>query len=430
MPRPELMAIGDSCYNGTRSLTTNAEMARLSVPAQVAKAFGWDFKTPSYPFDILFDLEAVFRSGSFDLDALKAGILANADAWLGLDPWSNDECFDNISIAQTTINDQSKSTYLNHVSQILGLVNGLRQAQGIDFETVAKLYQAINTSFILNPSRDPASPFADKTPLEIVAMRKPRRLLVNVGINDGIWTVCLLGTNDQFSPDDMAIAMFDLGRRLHELKAAGDVDQIYLNLMPRPSCVANLMPRRDPDKLPASGYFPEYLGRLGQIGGLTGDEMRAIDEEVRELNKQIRDELGNRFAPTGGLTFVDTYAKMEARDNKHFRERKEMEIWIGNRRCNNVPLARLGPFIRGGLYGLDNLHPSSVGYAVLAEAVCAQIQATEGIQPATPIDFAAAFNADSLLTNLPSSLDFSTLLINFVVDLGRLFAGPKVSPTS
>ena len=39
------MAIGDSIYNGTRSLTTNAELAALSVPAQVARAFGWDERT-------------------------------------------------------------------------------------------------------------------------------------------------------------------------------------------------------------------------------------------------------------------------------------------------------------------------------------------------------------------------------------------------
>ena len=44
--RPELMAIGDSIYNGTRSLTTNAEMAQNAVPAQVARAFGWDFRAP------------------------------------------------------------------------------------------------------------------------------------------------------------------------------------------------------------------------------------------------------------------------------------------------------------------------------------------------------------------------------------------------
>ena len=65
--RPELMAIGDSIYNGTRSLTTNAELARLSVPAQVARAFGWDFKSPAYPFDVLFNLEALFRANAFDL---------------------------------------------------------------------------------------------------------------------------------------------------------------------------------------------------------------------------------------------------------------------------------------------------------------------------------------------------------------------------
>ncbi len=31
--RPELMAIGDPICNGMRSLTTNAELARLSVPS-------------------------------------------------------------------------------------------------------------------------------------------------------------------------------------------------------------------------------------------------------------------------------------------------------------------------------------------------------------------------------------------------------------
>ena len=76
--RPELMAIGDSIYNGTRSLTTNAELARLSAPAQVARAFGWDFQAPTYPFDVLFNLEALFRAGAFDLGTLKMAVLANA----------------------------------------------------------------------------------------------------------------------------------------------------------------------------------------------------------------------------------------------------------------------------------------------------------------------------------------------------------------
>lgn len=430
MARPELMAIGDSIYNGTRSLTTNAALARLSPPAQVARAFGWDFKTPSYPFDVLFDLEALFRAGSFDLDALKAGILANAQAWLDRAQWSDDDGFDNIAIAQTTINDQSASTYLNHVSKIQGLVNKLEQSDGIDFEVLPALYQAINTAFILNPRRDAASQWADKTPLEIISMRKPRRLLVNIGINDGIWTVCLLAKKDEFLPDDIAIDMIDLGHRLHDLKAAGDVDQIYLNVMPKASCVANLMPRTDNEPIGPSGYFATYRGRLGQVaqpGGLTGDEMKTIDDEIRELNRVIREEFEDMFAATGGLTFVDTFAKMEARDDKHHRD--AAPIWIGNTRCNNVPLSRLGVFRKGGLYGLDNLHPTTVGYAVLAEAVCAQIQATEGIQPVTPIDFTTAFNADTLLTNVPPTLDLQTLLINFAADIAKFFPARRATAT-
>ena len=101
--RPELMAIGDSIYNGTRSLTTNGQLAKLSVPAQVARAFGWDFKVPAYPFDVLFDLEALFRASAFDLNRLRASVIANAERWLATPSWADADCFDNLAIAQTTI---------------------------------------------------------------------------------------------------------------------------------------------------------------------------------------------------------------------------------------------------------------------------------------------------------------------------------------
>ena len=38
MPQPEMMAIGDSLYNGVRSLTITRDLAKWSVPAQVANA--------------------------------------------------------------------------------------------------------------------------------------------------------------------------------------------------------------------------------------------------------------------------------------------------------------------------------------------------------------------------------------------------------
>ena len=57
MTNPELMAIGDSVYNGVRSLTIDRVLASHSVPAQVAAAFGWDFVSPDYPRPVLANLE-------------------------------------------------------------------------------------------------------------------------------------------------------------------------------------------------------------------------------------------------------------------------------------------------------------------------------------------------------------------------------------
>jgi hypothetical protein len=96
---------------------------------------------------------------------------------------------------------------------------------------------------------------------------------------------------------------------------------------------------------------------------------------------------------------------------------------VRNRRLNNVPLQ--GFSHKGGQYGLDNLHPTTVGYAALAQAVCEQIVATEGIKPVQPIDFTAAFDSDSLLTNVPPLLDVENLLIDLVVAFVRL-ARPMV----
>lgn len=419
--RPELMAIGDSLYNGTRSLTTNAELARLSVPAQVARAFGWDFKVPAYPFDVLFNLEALFRANAFDIDTLQMAVIANAQRWLDMESWADTDCFDNLAIAQTTIGNQSRFTHRNHVSQIAPLIDRLRNGSDLDLTGIVALYLAINTAFVLNPSRRLDSGWADKTPLEIVAARRPKRLLVNLGANDGLWTICLQAIKTEFDPAAIADDMHDLGVQLAAFKEAGQVDRIYFNLLPKVSCVANLMPRRDPDRPPGgSGYYPEYLGRLGQLGSLTAGDMQAIDQELLALNHTIRDDFNSLF-PGGGITFIDTYGLLAGRDDKHFRDGKP--IWVHNWRLNNVPLQ--GFSHKGGLYGLDNLHPTTVGYAALAQAVCEQIVATEGLKPVQPIDFMTAFDSDSLLTDVPPLLDVENLLIDLVAAFVRQ-AAPMV----
>ncbi|HYM33698.1 MAG TPA: hypothetical protein VEU47_20530 [Candidatus Cybelea sp.] len=418
--RPELMAIGDSCYNGVRSLTITAPLAAWSVPAQVARAFGWAFKSPDYPRPILFDFEQIVRDpGQFA--TLRDIVIANARAWLAGGPWSKAEAFDNLSLAQARIADLATFTYADHAARLPALLGDLTGSSSLKLQSLVELHCALNGCFVLNPRNDPALPQAREAPIDIVAARRPKRLLVNIGINDGIWTVCLEATGKNLDADKIFADMSHLGVRLLELRTSGAVDRIYLNLLPKPSAVANLMPPRNPQKCPdAGGYYPGYLGRLGTQGGLSGRELFEIDTAIARLNGEIRDGLASLFAEAGGLEIVDTFAAMANQDDKHCRDPEPIRVMHGKSEWHltNIPLqgfALFGGFTGGGLFGLDNLHPTLVGYAVLARSVCNAISAAEGIPPARPIDFQQAFDADSLLQDVPGLLDLEDFLLNLAI---------------
>ena len=95
-----------------------------------------------------------------------------------------------------------------------------------------------------------------------------------------------------------------------------------------------------------------------------------------------------------------------------------------NWRVNNLPLQ--GFAHKGDLYGLDNLHPTAVGYAALAQLVCEDIVRVEGIKPVQPIDFETAFDSDSPLTDSPRLLDVDSLLISLIVSFVKLASRPSV----
>jgi len=226
--RPELMAIGDSIYNGTRSLTTNGELARISAPAQIADAFKWPFVTPTYPYDVLVNFETIVRNNEFSLAGIVNKAVANAQAWLALPSWSAVDRFDNISIAQSTISDQWTLKFSDQFPKIQTLIDQLNNQASMATTDVINafmdLYTAVNVSFLLNPGRDPASQWANMTPLDIVAARSPRRLLINLGINDGVWTICLQAVKNQFDDGKLRNDMQTLGGRLLAMKQAGQVD--------------------------------------------------------------------------------------------------------------------------------------------------------------------------------------------------------------
>ena len=414
----EMMAIGDSIYNGVRSLTIDADLAAHSVPAQVAAAFRWNFISPDYPRVMLANFEQVFSDPLSGTLNLIKGAAANAHAWLADGTWSQNAVFHNLSIAQQVVNDLTTANYSDALTKA-----GQLAAKGatLQLSELPVLYQALNTCFVLNPQRTPGD---KRTAIDILADAKPKRLLINIGINDGLWELLLMGdaTNYQKNVDPTAA----MGKLAADLQArCGDIQHFYINLLPKPSAIANLMPRTD-DQSPTGGYFQQYLGRLIMAGGIAGGTMREIDNWV---NATLNPAISAAFAPLGERAhFVDVYAMNAAYDRKNGIATKSVIVNSGAMQVlfDNLPLEVL-PIIGGrrdgGLFGLDNLHPTIIGYGLIAQAVCDTISATEGLAPQL-INLQSCYDADTLLHNLPAQIALADFVLGFI---GAFISGDSLA---
>ena len=103
MVQPGMMAIGDSLFNGVRSLTINQQLAQWSAPAQVARALGIPFAIPDYPRNVIVNFEQWLREFP-NLIGIAADVEGNINFW-DTNPKSSLPEFDNIAIASTRYAD-------------------------------------------------------------------------------------------------------------------------------------------------------------------------------------------------------------------------------------------------------------------------------------------------------------------------------------
>jgi hypothetical protein len=118
------MVICDSLAQGCRSLSVKADYCAQSWPARIAAAQKWEFITPDFSREVLFDLEKEIRlldTLSVSLDKLTfsnavSRIQANLRAWLDecrsdgkralLQPGGSQHlCFDNLGLTGAAIYD-------------------------------------------------------------------------------------------------------------------------------------------------------------------------------------------------------------------------------------------------------------------------------------------------------------------------------------
>jgi hypothetical protein len=131
--RPAVMAIGDSLYQGVRSLTFTSELAQHSPPVQVAQMLELPMAVPDPPRPTLFDLEAGLRQGGIvNLAArLRENCLTNSAEWLADGPRSASQAFDNIAVGGAQIESLYTDTFANAWPTVQTMVGRLRTRQGI-----------------------------------------------------------------------------------------------------------------------------------------------------------------------------------------------------------------------------------------------------------------------------------------------------------
>uniref|UniRef100_UPI003593DDA5 SGNH/GDSL hydrolase family protein n=1 Tax=Chamaesiphon sp. TaxID=2814140 RepID=UPI003593DDA5 len=178
-------------------------------------------------------------------------------------------------------------------------------------------------------------------------------------------------------------------------------------------------------KLPANSKYFEYYGRFFSNENnfnpffnskLTGEEIKSIDKTIDEFNQIIRDEVnlaGNNWHLVDAGEILNSLAVK--RSHLINSPEEPLKAYYRSLGLSDHPLLRLDPIPNtllletqdrtrksGGLFSLDSVHPSTIGYGILAEAFLREMQAA-GVPDANPshLDWRQIIAQDSLLQSPP-----------------------------
>ena len=416
------MAIGDSMFNGVRSAMINDELAGSSPIAAFAKAAGIaSFVRPSYPREILIDIEREARKSIpglvSDLLSLKKIIVPNARKWLstsGLD--SRPAYHDNVACAGADYQSMMTRTGATALQEAQAALERIENSEDLAFRDVMLLWFGLNDNFVLDPSRGrKGAQISQQSQVRQVIERRPKRLFVNIGSNEGLFNFGLLG---QYKESDLEIgksgiykSLVDGAKNLGESLAAAlaGVDMVvHFNTLVRPRAVPNLAPLDDREMLlgpkPAGAYFKHYSTKVGIRNPVKPAVVQAFDKMIRAANDASFTALQNALGQAGIRAIkVDIYDDINRFDSKHWGDARAIDVGVPWK-MRNLPFATGGPFNKrqGGVCGLDNMHPTAVGYAVMARALLRSAGMDEDL-----ISVKAAFKSDSLLQKPPG--DWETI---------------------
>ena len=217
-------------------------------------------------------------------------------------------------------------------------------------------------------------------------------------------------------------------RRLGQFLAAhlrNDLKLVYFNTLIRPRAVPNLAPYQDQDfmanatrKSLAGKYYSEYSTKVALRAPVTPNAMKAYDQVIKAANDAAVAAIEAELSGTPiKLVTVDLYNAIERYDSKHYGDSRSIEVKKAGKlvkRITNLPFASSLLKFQGGISGLDNMHPSAIGYAAIANEMIETYNAVEGANAAL-IDLPAVYRKDSLLKSPPKSWEPLNSLVSTLV---------------
>ncbi len=446
---PPLIAVGDSLYNGVQSLRINWWLAEWSAPVSVAirldliKEHYSDrkgrrtFYVPQYPghggsadevqkHNYGFDLEHVPSStipiigNLIAMSELTEEIARQGDALRHLYteyiPPNRRVVVDNIAFSGANsidlvdwkIGEFKKyadiytSRLTNSVTDIFSLNTAIKNLSSAFFFA--------NAYFVLNPTKNKC---LDRlTVLDLIKLRKPQRVILNVGANNGLWMLAFDAAKLADNPCDPSdrqlnrkgrtrcispISKFTRARLHRDLKiiikalsTVDGLDHVYINGLGKPTQAGNLVPLQASERTlclgPALFYADKCISmRTAQV---QDEFIEKTNQETEELLKTANKTVGKPI-----FHYVDVAKTLARFDTKrcfwdrrncghplHLTPAQGLPVGVA-RHFDNWPLSLkdqdgsegvVGTFpdvLRGGLFSYDNMHLSSIGYEVMAKAV-------------------------------------------------------------
>lgn len=420
-----MMVIGDSLAQGCRSLSVTSAFCSQSWAARLAAENGWKFAVPNHPRPVLFDLEREIRNlnpVSASPDGIKIGgfvgrLLENLQAWERQLPDSA-ECFDNIAIAGTAVADLYQMTSKSCDDTVKGILQD-NPLNALDTSKLADLHISINGRYVLNPSKNPK--YENYSPLAWVEKRQPRNLFIQIGHNHGLFDVGFSANISDINDLEASITQPGgpygnyweqwgvVAKRLASLPET--VERIFVFLLPKIGAVGNLMPSgsgRD-----AAGYAAAYNPVFSTHPRLPGTQLCGVDKAILSVNKKIEHIIryvAKSLHRENRITFIDAYRLLQKYDYKNSADSGRRiaisnDVTVDNQYLNGDLRFGWPPIhdelSRGGFFSIDGMHPSGVGYAVLASEIMDII----GISHDRAALLKRAYAEDRLLSDYPAELD-------------------------